>query len=228
MKVNRLITRFSEKQKSKTEDVLAEEVFYKLSLNGEYLTGFYCSPDYLNELATGYLYTRGFISSQKDISIINTGETEIEVYSKDFSNSKQGQPQEKPTLSYREISVIMKDLDSRGIIFRETGGTHIAGLYSDQQFIFTVEDVSRHNAILKTLGFGLRQSIDYSQAALFLSCRITASIIDLVSRTSLQLVCSQSAATNLALEKASQSDISIIGFIRDERMNLYTDSQEFI
>jgi FdhD protein len=222
MIIKQTINRISGEHKSQIDDILAKEVFYKLFLNGEYLNEFYCSPSQQNDLVRGYLFIRGHIVSPEEIIAVHIEGSEIKVRTESNSESRKQFTGGNPAIAKARISSIMKELDSRGIVFRQSGGTHIAGLYSEQDLICAMEDVSRHNAIMKSIGCGLAKSVDFSQSAIFVSCRITASIIDLISKTPLKMICSQSAATSLAIDKAYKSQISIIGFIRDSRMNLYT------
>lgn len=131
-------------------------------------------------------------------------------------------------IDYKKITSIMHLLNNYGQTFHATGGTHISGLFRVQKFVCVFEDISRHNSIMKTLGCGLRKQLDLSHSVLFVSCRITAGIIEMLADSPLNIICSQSAVTDLAVEKARFHGKSIIGFIRGERMNVYTNNYLFI
>ncbi|MGM0612174.1 MAG: formate dehydrogenase accessory sulfurtransferase FdhD [Bacteroidota bacterium] len=227
MKTNKQITRISTQGVETITDQLAIESEYELILNGHKEYTFLCSPESLKHLTIGYLYAYEKIKSANDIKHLDIKNNEISV---EFLSSSTVTISNKHeiTFSIEKIREAMNELNQKGQIFHATGCTHIAGLLNERDIICHFEDISRHNAILKTLGYAIQHNIPLWNCALLLSCRITSSVIDLIAETPLNVLCSQSAVSSLAMDKAIKTGKSVLGFIRHNRMNLYTGNQRFI
>ncbi|MFW6019004.1 MAG: formate dehydrogenase accessory sulfurtransferase FdhD [Bacteroidales bacterium] len=227
MKTNKQITRISSQNSEVMTDQLAIEKQYELILNGKKEYTFVCSPENIDYMTIGYLYTHEKIKSTKDIQRFDRNNGKIDVaLLKSTQNDKPYQ--DEVTFSIDIIKESMKDLNKKGLIFQATGCTHISGLLKSNNIICHFEDISRHNAIYKTLGYAIQNDIPLGKCALLLSCRITASVITLIQATPLQILCSQSAVSSLAIDKALETRKSIMGFIRQDRINLYTGHQRLI
>ena len=227
MKTNKQITRISLQNSETITDQLAIETEFDFIVNGKNEYTFFCSPENVEYLAIGYLYTHNKILSSKDIKTLDIKNKKISV---EIFESLQTEniDNEEVTFSLALIKKSIKELNQKGDIFHATGCTHICGLLKENSIICYFEDISRHNAIYKTLGYGIQNNISLRDCALLLSCRITASIIDLVSATPVKVLCSQSAVSSLAVDKAKKAGKSVLGFIRQERVNLYTGNQRII
>ena len=118
--------------------------------------------------------------------------------------------------STRQLNTIAKK-------FRETGGVHVAALYSmDGKLAALAEDVGRHNAVDKVIGAGVTKNIDFRDFFLTLSGRLAGDIALKAARMKIPLIASLSAAISSGLEAAQLTGITLIGFVRGKRMNVYT------
>lgn len=109
-------------------------------------------------------------------------------------------------------------------VFTHTGGLHAAGLFSMQgKLILLREDVGRHNAVDKLIGYGLLQrTLPYSRSILLVSGRTSFEIIQKAVRARIPCIAAISAPSSLAVELAEQSGMTLIGFLRAHTMNIYT------
>lgn len=228
MKITNEIERIQFDTREPLKDELAQEVEYLFEVNGKSVYTFYCSPSELDALATGYLCTNQYISTPEQLTGLDFCENKIRAELNPRCATQKTFPETHLRLSCIDIFSAMEKLNTLGKTFQDTGGTHIAGLYHNGEIIFHSEDISRHNAIMKVVGKAFRNKIDLSQAALLLSCRITASVIELTQNTRLPILCSQSAVSSLAVRQASALGLSVSGFIRQGRMNVYSGNQRFI
>jgi len=111
--------------------------------------------------------------------------------------------------------------------FNETGGLHAAALFRpDGQMLAQREDVGRHNAVDKVIGHELllnRLPID--PAVLMVSGRTSFEIIQKAAIAGVAMVCAVSAPSSLAVDFAAELGVTLVGFLRGDRMNVYTGHQ---
>jgi FdhD protein len=129
----------------------------------------------------------------------------------------------KPTIEAEIISQSVRQLNTIAKQFRETGGVHVAALYStDGVLVALAEDVGRHNAVDKVIGTGVRKKIELKNFFLALSGRLTGDIVLKVARMKIPIIASLSATISSGLEAAQLTGVTLIGFVRGKRMNVYT------
>jgi FdhD protein len=126
------------------------------------------------------------------------------------------------TLSPDEIERRMKEFEVRSSVFKQTGGTHSSALASKEKILLFKEDIGRHNAVDKILGECLLKKIPPQDKLLLTSGRISSDILLKAHRAKINLIVSRSAVTSLAVDLAQKLGITLIGFARGKRMNIYT------
>jgi len=115
------------------------------------------------------------------------------------------------------------DLNSISENFKVTGGVHAAALYSfDGKLLFLAEDVGRHNAVDKAIGAGSLAKIDFSTVFLVLSGRLTGDLVLKAARMKIPVVASLATAISSGLDVAKVTGVTLVGFVRNNRMNVYS------
>lgn len=131
----------------------------------------------------------------------------------------------------------MDELGRRQVLFADTGGTHAAAaLAPDGSLLAIHEDVGRHNAVDKVVGALLyaravgarRDAAAASPAVLVVSGRASFEMVQKAAVAGIPVVASVSAASSLAIDLAERSGITLAGFLRGERLNLYTHAARII
>ena len=124
------------------------------------------------------------------------------------------------------ISNCVKNLNVVAETFRKTGGVHVATLHEENgDLVALAEDVGRHNAVDKVIGIRALKNLGLSRCFLALSGRLTGDMVLKAARMGLPVAASQATAIESGIEVAEHCKITLIGFARRKRMNIYTYPQ---
>ncbi len=223
---------------------------YKLFVNGEYITTFFCSPENLEYLAAGFLYTQKIIRCKNDLKNISIDHKTINVYLKSsisFLTERNATSQKsfkemvlhdmKPireeitqniSLSVVKIQKVMREFVISSKTFANTGAAHSVALMKNYKIVHFIEDVARHNAVDKIIGKALIEEIDLSQFSLLASCRLSVEIVSKAAIAQIPVLISRAATSSLAIELAKDLNITLIGFSRGDKFNVYSDTIELL
>ena len=114
--------------------------------------------------------------------------------------------------------------------FSKTGGIHASGLFSlDGKLISLREDVGRHNALDKMIGNALNND-QIEPKSQFVTCsgRLNFELVQKVLMTNIGLMIGVGAPTSLAIDLANRFDMTLIGFVKEDSFNVYTNNQKVI
>ena len=118
----------------------------------------------------------------------------------------------------------MKHLTDEAKIWQKTAGVHVAQLkYKDK--IIIREDVSRHVAVDKVIGAAAKEGYDFSQCYISYSGRMPADMLIKVIRVGIPIIISNAAPASSGIDVAEAGNITVIGFVRDNRFTIYTSPE---
>jgi FdhD protein len=117
----------------------------------------------------------------------------------------------------------VKQLNFKAEGYRRTGGFHVAAIYkADGQLVALAEDVGRHNAVDKVIGMAALNKVDFGECFLALSGRISGDVAFKAANVGLPIIASLSAALSSGIAMAESADLTLAGFVRGKRINIYT------
>ncbi len=243
------ITKIRDGIKDSVDDLVAEEVPFTINLRDKELVTLLCSPLALEDLARGFLFTSGLIKDSSEIKEIvidnerwscrieaaNHGGDDLvfkRLYTSGcgrgtlFYNALDIMHRSKIISQFQTESALlaglMPEFQKRSDIYLKTGGVHSAALADGSDILIFREDIGRHNAIDKVIGAALSENISFEDKILVTSGRISSDVIFKVKRCGVPVIISRSAPTNQAVRLANEMGITLAGFVRGKRINIYS------
>ena len=232
-------------------DEVASELPVRLVLNNEALVTLLCTPAELQELAVGFLLSEGLLHNKSSLKKLEVDEQEAVVrieltdlppdFSKIFEKrtissgcgkgitytGSRGEADRRIDVMGRllgldDIRALLKTFRNISSLYLETGGVHSAALSDGREILMFSEDIGRHNAVDKLIGKAFLQSIPIENKVLITSGRVTSEIMTKAGRNRFPILISRAAPSCMAISYAEDMGITLIGFARGDRMNIYT------
>jgi len=134
-----------------------------------------------------------------------------------------------PALTKEIVTALPERLRESQRLFESTGGLHAAALFTgDGELIGVREDVGRHNAVDKLVGWALLESrVPLDDYILMVSGRSSFEIAQKAVAAGIPVLCSVSAPSSLAVDVAREFDMTLVGFLRGDRFNVYSGAERF-
>ncbi len=219
----------------KEETSLIEEYELSVRINQERSLHFICSPSYLTELVIGDLIAEGYIHSFADIKKLDLDEAghRAEVLLKtgpgrnftelpggDAMPAAQEQLQKVPVLEWKGEWIWTLDNRFRmdTYLHKLTHSAHACFLMRNGKIIFEAEDLGRHNAIDKAVGYAVRYGIRLSECILYTTGRMPADMVRKVIRAGIPVMVSKEYPTVQGLELAQRYGLTLIGSVKNDKM----------
>lgn len=244
-------------EKEVMEDSIVEEYPFTIFLNNKELLTLLCTQKALYYLVVGFLISEGIIEKKEDILDMKIDEVKGVAYvetSKDKSlieklygkrtltsgcgkgtvfynvvdSFKSKKIKGDFKLELENIPQMMRDFNRHSQMFLETGGVHSCALSDGEKNIISADDIGRHNALDKTIGEAVCKDIDLSNKIVLTTGRISSEILIKIAKRGIPAIISKSAPTKLAVDIAKDLNITVIGFARGIKMNIYTNYEKYI
>jgi FdhD protein len=208
-KVNAEVTRAKER--------VVTELDLSIFINGRHFATAMITPMMEKEFIIGHLFGQGIIENTSDIESITVKDNIAEVTLPKIEDRANLSPE-----IHSDFKVSREDIFNgvnailKSKVYAETGATHSAGLFRrGAEPICIAEDIGRHNALDKVIGYGLVNKIDFSNTFATSTGRMVSDMVSKICRASIPIVATKTAVTKLGVEIGERCGLTIIGFVRD-------------
>ena len=215
---------------TKAKERVVTEFGLSISVNGRHLATPMITPMMEREFVVGYLFGQGIIEGTADIEAITLKGDKAEV-----SLSKKAGGAKKPAKIGFDFKVSREDI-FKGVsailksdIYAETGGIHSAGLFKKgTEPLCIAEDIGRHNALDKIIGYGLLNNVDFASTFAASTGRQPAEMILRYRNTNIPIIATKGVPTSLAINIAASAGITIAGMVRGNTMIVYSNPSRIV
>ncbi len=225
---------------------LIDEALVSIYVNGQELATIMCSPLDQEALALGFLYNEGVIESLAEVRLLkpNVARSVVDVFltRADFDPPRRmlltsgcgggitlrGLTETYPALDSQFATTPqivfsrMRDLHGAAQLYNQVRGVHTSILGNQERLLLAAEDVGRHNTVDKIAGKALQAGQDTHDCMLLTSGRISSEMLSKARHMGIPLVASRTAPTSIAVRLARTWNICVIGYVRQNRMQVYT------
>lgn len=221
-----------------------------LTVNGQVWLTFMCTPVDLEALAVGFLYNEGIIETMEEVADVRLcehgdnvdiwlnrsveqptswrrtsgctgGVTAVDALARVEVSFDGDRLQVQP----ETIGHLIEQLFNSQTLYRQTGGVHTSALSDGEQIVLVAEDIGRHNTLDKIAGLCLMKNIQPQTRILLTTGRISSEMLQKAARLNAPILISRTSPSSLSIEMAERYGITLIGYARKHRFNVYTDTQ---
>jgi FdhD protein len=233
------------------DDIIAIEKRLRILVNGREILKLYCSPLMIRELVAGFFMTEGIIEGSwcaERMEISYGDEIVVDIPAEGTvnldgatitsgcvggvtfdraSSTTYTQPKEL-SISADQLRGLFNKFQKASSLYNLTGCIHSAAVSDGKNLIVLAEDIGRHNAVDKAIGYCFLENIPLDDKIMLVSGRLSSEMTSKCIRWSIPLVVSRTAPTALSVEMAERNGITLIGFMRGVRFNIYSHPQRII
>lgn len=234
------------------DSAVIEEALVCISVNGQELATFMCTPYRLEELAIGFLRSEGFIQSLDDIEILHLSDsgTCVDIWLRDlsftppkrqiitsgcgggvtFDDLSQRHPplNTAMTVTPQQIALLMQKLHLAAELYNEVRGVHTSALSDRHELMLVAQDVGRHNTIDRLWGQALQRGINPEGWILLASGRISSEMLNKAAKMKIPIIISRTSPTSLSVELGRAWNITVVGYARGNSFRVYSASERIV
>jgi FdhD protein len=231
------------------------EASVALAVNGERWLELLCTPRDLEALAVGFLYNESVIAGRDAVHAVSTHGRDdlVDVrlthpaerppqwrrtsgYGGGVTAGSGGvaAPEDTPvddgglTLQPEDIAGLVTKLLAAQRLYPSTGGVHTSALADGREILLAMEDIGRHNTFDKLVGRCLLDGISARRGVLVTTGRVSSEMVQKAARFGVAVVISLTSPTALAIELAERRGITLIGYARSDRFDVYAGTGRIV
>jgi FdhD protein len=221
-----------------------------LTINGAAWLTFMCTPVDLEALAVGFLFDEGVIDRMEQVADVRIcehgdnvdvwldrsveqpaswrrtsgctgGVTAVDLLAKPDIFFDPLQPKVEPEAVGHLVEMLFESQE----LYRETGGVHTSALSDGEKVLLSAEDIGRHNTLDKIAGLCLMRNVWPTTRILITTGRISSEMLQKAARMQAPILISRTSPSSLSIEMAERYGITLIGYARRQRFNVYSNAQ---
>jgi FdhD protein len=230
-------------------DRIIRELPVDIFINGNKTITIACAGIHLEELAAGFLRSEGIIETSGDIEHIKMTDNmdavhlsirghrgtslERSIFSSGARETISGTPRKALTTTTRITASHARELMANHLasttLHSMTHGTHCSSLFdADGTIIISREDIGRHNTFDMIGGYALLEKMDCSDRIIATTGRVSSEILFKVWKLGIPIILSHAVPTSRAITTAETAGITIIGYMRNQTMRVYSHEERVI
>jgi FdhD protein len=235
---------------TRAKESVVKETPLSIFLNKKHYRTVMMSATMEREFVTGYLFGQGLLKNIEELESVKIEDNAARVTVKNaekiserikktdyrivsggglapFSDGTSfSQIHTRMKIGRKEIFRAMNTVFEKAEIYKATEGTHAAGLFTPEAAAICIaEDIGRHNALDKVIGYALINKIDCSQTFLASTGRMASEMVTKICRAGIPVVATKTAVTKTGLDIGQKCGLTIIGFVRDTGTRMHTDME---
>ncbi len=249
--------RFEAGQFAPRQDPVVNEVRFEIDINaGQARWAMLCLPKDLEALAVGFLLGEGLLRRWADLAevtvrhderkIVVRGDFDAEAMenlrtrwtwgsgcgaggtSRDLDAPPYRRVAPGPAVRAEHVLEVMRQFQSGLELWKQTGGVHACALAKDDRILLRAEDVGRHNAFDKVIGLAALADAPLAGKYVATTGRLSAEIVSKAVAAGVGVLASRCAVTGLAIDLARRFGVTLVGFARGGRLNVYTGYERVV
>jgi FdhD protein len=247
------VEKISEEGRRREKTLIIAEKPVTLFLNDQEVVTLLATPGNLAELAVGFMLSEGWLKEGKPVERVDVdpgGEVRVRTKYRNplaerlflrrtitsgcgrgtvFYNVLDAlgalKIRSAAKISQGQVVDLMLELNRRSALYRQSGSVHGAALAERDRILIFCEDIGRHNAVDKVFGAAFLQGLSPAGRILLTSGRVSSEILVKAAKRRIPFLFSYSGPTDLAVEMARQTGITLIGYVRGSRMRVYAHTE---
>jgi FdhD protein len=231
---------------------IVDEALACISVNGQELATFMCTPRDLDAMALGFLFNENLIKNLDEVVNlrVSEGKTCVDVWLQDthlklptrmvltagcgggvtFDDlSKIHKPLQSDLRATPQVLAdLFRKMHLGADLYQRARGIHTAAIANQREVLLQVEDVGRHNCLDKLAGKALMTGLITRGNIVLSSGRISSEMINKARRMETPIICSRTSPTSLSVALAETWNMTIVAYLRQERMRIYTHPKRIL
>jgi len=234
-----------------TEDIIAAERRIVISVNDKKVLSLFCTPTMIKELVVGFFLNEGIIKGHfcADAITIRYGD-KMDIYVNipadgeastegmvrttgciggiTFDRKEYKKASDNFFIASEKLKSMFREFNRKATLFQATGCMHSAAISDREKILVIAEDIGRHNAVDKVIGHCIIENISLEDKMMLVSGRLSSEIASKCARWGVPVLVSRTSPTSNAIEIAEKANITLIGFVRGNRFNIYANSHRVL
>ncbi len=232
------------------QDLVAVERKLRVKVNGQEVLSLFCTPLMVRELVVGFLLTEGVadgVCTERMSIMYGEEEVEVEVHAEGkvragggtitsgcvggvtFQKKMSGEALNDPfSITSGDLKELFRRFQKLSQLYDSTGCIHSAAISDGEDILCFAEDIGRHNAVDKAIGYTILEGLEFSGKLMLASGRLSSEIVSKCAKWGIPMVASRTAPTALSLKIAEENGVTVVGFVRGDRMNVYTHPKRLV